>query len=163
MVRGKKPLISHCDFLAGAALSVLLFVTAAARAQSTIIRASLAPDGTTPVGLPPSPEDFGSRYALSRDGTRAVFLTRTALVAEDANDTTDVYMRDLPDGPTVLVSIGSAGAAANSLCAAPAISGNGRYVAFVSAATNLTAEATGGFDQVFVRDTLGGTTEPTRP
>lgn len=44
----------------------------------------------------------------SADGSRAFFTTDEPLVEADADDVTDVYARDLPSGPTSLVSSGSA-------------------------------------------------------
>jgi hypothetical protein len=57
------------------------------------------------------------------------------------------------------VSVSSAGAAANGVSSEPALSGNGRYVAFASRATNLVAGDTNGFEDVFLRDRVTGVTE----
>ena len=59
---------------------------------------------------------------------------------------------------TTLVSVNSSGVKGNGNSNNPAISSDGRYVAFMSAADNL-AGSTNGFWNVFVRDTLTGTTE----
>jgi len=131
-------------------------------AQSTIVRASVAPNGSSS-GLPPandtSPsEDTWPRHSISRDGNWVVFVTRDALVAQDSDSLSDIYLRNIADQTTALVSIGTNGSSANATCYAPAISGDGQYVAFASAASNLTAEPTGGIRQVFVRKLPSGPT-----
>ena len=56
------------------------------------------------------------------------------------------------------VSVGSAGAQADSFSGGSAVSATGRYVVFVSFATNLVAGDTNGTSDVFVRDRLAGVT-----
>ena len=53
---------------------------------------------------------------------------------------------------TTRVSVDSSGAQAGSASQMTAISADGRYVAFVSSATNLVAGDTNGVADVFVRD-----------
>jgi len=60
---------------------------------------------------------------------------------------------------TARVSLTSADQQANGDSYASAISANGRFVAFVSSATNLVPGDTNGRQDVFVRDRAGGTTE----
>src|SRR2546427_11648146 len=55
------------------------------------------------------------------------------------------------------VSVASDGTQANSFSMAPAISPDGRFVAFMSAATNLAGHPSGTFD-VYVRDRATGLT-----
>jgi archaellum component FlaF (FlaF/FlaG flagellin family) len=61
-------------------------------------------------------------------------------------------------GTTSRVSVSSTGTQANDISFVPAISGNGRYVAFTSAASNLVPGDTNGAVDVFVRDRRAGTT-----
>lgn len=63
----------------------------------------------------------------SDDGGRAFFTTDEALVQTDEDEATDVYARDLPGGPTVLVSDGEAEELTASFEAA---SGDGSVVFF---------------------------------
>src|SRR5712691_1611314 len=56
------------------------------------------------------------------------------------------------------VSVASDGTQANSFSMAPAITPDGRFVAFMSTATNLVARATSGTFDVFVHDRLTGAT-----
>ncbi|MBL8057256.1 MAG: PD40 domain-containing protein [Anaerolineales bacterium] len=91
-----------------------------------------------------------SEPALSADGRYVAFVSAAAnLVAGDTNTCLvfgggpnpqpcpDVFVRDLLTGTTTRVSVGPAGAQSNGQSQQPAISADGRYVAFVSAATNL--------------------------
>ncbi len=97
--------------------------------------------------------------SISSDGRYVAFRsTATNLVSGDTNGADDVFVRDLTAGTTTRVSVGSGGAQANSESFQPAISSDGRYVAFRSTATNLVSGDTNGADDVFVRDLTAGTT-----
>jgi Tol biopolymer transport system component len=95
--------------------------------------------------------------AISANGRYVAFSSSaTNLVAGDTNGTTDVFVRDRVTGTTTRVSISTRGAQANG--GAPAISADGRYVAFISSASNLVAGDTDGWQDVFVRDRISRTT-----
>jgi Tol biopolymer transport system component len=66
----------------------------------------------------------------SEDGSRVFFTTDEQLVGGDEDAATDIYARDLPAGPTFLISGGKAGAATASFAAA---SGDGAHVFFTTA------------------------------
>lgn len=79
------------------------------------------------------------------------------LVAGDLNGQGDVFLRDLQLGTTILVSTDASGGQANGGSGAPVISADGRYVAFESGATNLTAlPDSNGFTDIYVKDTQTG-------
>ena len=89
--------------------------------------------------------------AVSADGRYVTFSSRASnLVAGDTNDATDVFVRDRKTHLTRRVSVGPGGAQANNESFPPAISAGGRYVAFISDASNLVA--TNDRKDVFVRD-----------
>ena len=74
------------------------------------------------------------------------------LVANDTNGETDVFVRDLQAGTTALVSGNQAGTATgNGRSEVPVISGDGRFVAFVSRASDLVADDNNDRRDVFVR------------
>ncbi|MFA5891858.1 MAG: hypothetical protein WDA27_13060 [Actinomycetota bacterium] len=76
--------------------------------------------------------------SISADGRFVAFTSAAAnLVSGDLNDEPDIFVRDLTAGRTTRVSVASSGSEANGPSYAPAISGNGRFIAFVSEATNL--------------------------
>jgi TolB protein len=62
------------------------------------------------------------------------------------------------DGTTERVSVSSREAQGNGFSRGPTISGDGRFVAFASAATNLVPRDTNGVDDIFLRDRKEGTT-----
>src|SRR6185295_15675730 len=80
-------------------------------------------------------------------------------VPGDTNNFGDVFVRDVQLGTTVRVSVSSAGLQADSHAYAPSISADGRYVVFLSGATNLVPGDTLGWPDVFLHDLVTGTTE----
>jgi Tol biopolymer transport system component len=76
----------------------------------------------------------------------------STLVAGDTNDAPDVFLRDLVAGTTTRVSLSSGGEQGNGWSGFGSISADGRYVTFISIASNLVPGANGG---LFVRDRLG--------
>jgi Tol biopolymer transport system component len=101
-----------------------------------------------------------SGHSLSADGRFIAFVSLADnLAANDTNDYQDVFVRDIQNGTNILVSVNSAGGgSANGFSTRPVISANGRYVAFVSNAPDLTANKTNRTDDIFVRDLQAGTT-----
>lgn len=65
---------------------------------------------------------FGSRFAISPDGTRVAFISTASLVPGDTNGQPDVFVRDLVSGSTTLASSSSNGAPAT-----PVVSGFLQY------------------------------------
>ncbi|HEX9991521.1 MAG TPA: Calx-beta domain-containing protein, partial [Acidimicrobiales bacterium] len=97
--------------------------------------------------------------SVSDDGRFVAFASDAAdLVAGDANRVRDVFVRDRVAGKTVLVSADAAGGPADGPSGQPAISGDGRYVAFASAASDLVPGDGNGVADVFLRDLAAGTT-----
>ncbi len=68
----------------------------------------------------------------------------------DTNGDDDVFVHDRQTGTTTRVSVRSSGRQGNSHSFSPSISGDGRFVAFDSAASNLVPGDTNGFKDVFV-------------
>src|SRR5437660_497094 len=139
----------------------LLLLTAlggrSAGAQTTV-RVSVASDGT-------EGNDVSLGSALSADGRFVAFdSAATNLVAGDTNGTTDVFVHDRQTGTTERVSVASGGGTqgngkSGGFFAFPALSADGRFVAFQSDATNLVAGDTNGTTDVFVHDRQTATTE----
>jgi len=98
--------------------------------------------------------------AISGDGRFVAFLSGASnLVANDSNQMNDVFVRDRQTGVTERVNVSSSGVQANGQSADPAISADGRFVAFDSFASNLVDLDANGLQDVFVHDRLTGTTE----
>ncbi|MDQ4095521.1 MAG: hypothetical protein M3174_04850 [Actinomycetota bacterium] len=89
---------------------------------------------------------------LSNDANIAAFKSDSSLVAGDSNGFGDIYVRNRTAGTTRRVSIASDGTEGNGLSYSPAISGNGRFVAFISAASTLVSDDGNDVDDVFVHD-----------
>ena len=90
---------------------------------------------------------------ISGDGRFAVFQTSADnLVAGDTNFQIDIFVHDRLLGETSRINLASDGTQSNGLSHSPQISADGRFVVFVSAATNLVAGDTNGRDDIFVRD-----------
>jgi len=91
--------------------------------------------------------------AIDRDGVQTAFWSDSGnLVPGDTNHVADVFVRDLARGTTVRVSVDSAGHEGNGASLNPTLSADGRFVAFVSVATNLVAGDTNARQDVFVHD-----------
>ncbi|MCP5523131.1 MAG: PD40 domain-containing protein [Verrucomicrobiales bacterium] len=82
-----------------------------------------------------------SDRCLSADGRYLVFASEAGnVVAGDANEATDVFLRDLETGAVSLVSVNHAGdGPGNGLSREPIISNDGEWIAFVSTASDLVA------------------------
>jgi Tol biopolymer transport system component len=126
--------------------AVLLVLPAAGAGPGATTRVSVSTGGGQADGRSFVP-------ALSGDGRYAAFYSDASnLVTGDTNVARDVFVRDLQTGQTTRVSVSSAGAQANGDSFAPAISLDGRIVAFASVASNLVDGDTNNANDVFVRD-----------
>lgn len=99
-----------------------------------------------------------SGYAsVSGDGTAIAFGSlATDLISGDSNGRIDVFSRS--GGSTARVSVNGGNVEGDIDSDLTAISATGRYVVFRSAATNLDPADTSSDDDIFLRDTLSGTT-----
>lgn len=100
-----------------------------------------------------------SAFSASADGRYIAYASAADnLVSGDTNGFRDVFVRDLASDTNLLVSADPSGVSGNGISTEPAISGDGRYVAFTSGATNLVAGDANQATDVFVRDLQTGTT-----
>ena len=79
-------------------------------------------------------------------------------MSTDTNSATDVFLHDMVTGRTEMVSVSDAGVQGIRESYAPSMSGDGRYVVFVSYADNLVPGDQNNERDVFVRDVVTGTT-----
>jgi hypothetical protein len=115
-------------------------------------KVSVASDGT-------QGNQSSSWPAISADGRYVAFdSTASTLVANDTNGWSDIFVHDRETGQTTRVSVTSEGVQGNQASWHPAISANGRYVAFDSRATNLVPGDSNGTWDVFVHDRATGAT-----
>ncbi len=98
--------------------------------------------------------------AISEDGRLVAFVSAASnLIPGDTNGQGDVFIHDRHTGATERVSVDSAGNEADGSSEAPAVSADGRFVAFVSVASNLVVRDTNGQGDIFVHDRQTGATE----
>jgi Tol biopolymer transport system component len=97
---------------------------------------------------------------ISEDGRFVAFRSSADnLVAGDTNGRNDIFMHDRKNATTWLASVSGAGKLGNHDSDYPAISSDGRFVAFESRASNLVAGDTNACTDAFVHDNVTGTTE----
>ena len=101
---------------------------------------------------------FHSSMQFSGDARFLVYSAISAQVALDTNGIADVYLYDFVTQSNFLVSQGNPPGAASGPSDSPAISNDGRFVAYRSTATNLVAGATNGLPNVFLYDRQTGAT-----
>ncbi|MEQ1871678.1 MAG: Ig-like domain-containing protein, partial [Vicinamibacterales bacterium] len=100
-----------------------------------------------------------SSVALSGDGRFVAFVSSASnLVGGDTNGSDDVFVRDRSTGAVQRVSVSTSGAQGSGFIGRPAISADGRFVAFDSSASTLVADDTNGRRDIFLRDRQTGQT-----
>ncbi|MGH2685292.1 MAG: TolB family protein, partial [Actinomycetota bacterium] len=118
----------------------------------TTTRVSVDADGGDPNG-------FSREATISADGRHVAFTSGASdLVAGDGNGEFDVFVRDLVAGTTTRASVDLLGGDSDWDSNTDSLSGDGRYVAFTSIATDLVVGDGNAAPDVFVRDLLLGTT-----
>jgi Tol biopolymer transport system component len=104
--------------------------------------------------------DRSLQSSISFDGRYVAFSSvATNLVPGDTNGKIDVFVHDRLYGITKRISESAAGVPGNDYSYLPRFSGDGRYVSFESAATNLVPGDTNQSHDVFLHDRRFGTTE----
>jgi uncharacterized repeat protein (TIGR01451 family) len=146
--------------------AALLGPAGALAAHNVVEPISVAPDGAIGNDSSVAGDHLGDYSDMTPDGRFVVFASAASnLVAGDTNGVGDVFVRDRRTGVTERVSLGRKGAEGNGdsnfggIASAPAISDDGRYVAFKSDASNLVKRDRNQLTDVFVRDRAAGTTE----
>jgi Tol biopolymer transport system component len=114
------------------------------RQTNAVVRVSAGPGGVDAAGT-------HSHATISADGQHIAFAsTASTLVADDTNGYTDVFVYDVARQTTVLVSRRLDGGPTNGNSHWAAISADGRFVAFLSSATNMLPNGAAG--QIFLHD-----------
>lgn len=105
------------------------------------------------------PNNTSSDPSISADGRVVAYTTFASDVgANDFNGTLDVFVLDRKKGRTERVSVATDDRAGNGPSFAPAISGNGRFVAFQSGSDTLGPGDTNSAQDIYVRDRKARTT-----
>jgi RHS repeat-associated protein len=117
------------------------------RTAGTTVRVSVATGGSQSNGLSEEP-------AISDDGRLIVFRSAANnLVSSDTNSVSDIFVHNRVEGTTVRVSLTSNGSQLSSSSNNPAISGDGRFVAFD---TQAQLDSDDAYEDVFVLDLSRG-------
>lgn len=97
------------------------------------------------IAIPPS---------ITRDGSRVAFGSFASNLTDgvSTNGRSQIYVRDLEEGTTILISKNDTGDAQNgsSPDLPPSICPDGDFVTFASSATNLDSSSSGGFQEIFI-------------
>ena len=122
------------------------------RTTGATSRVSIATGGAEATGTSTS-------AAVSADGRHVAFASDASdLVSGDNNGVRDIFVHDRQTGITTRVSLNSAGIEADGSSDEPALSADGRYVAFWSNAENLVTGDGNFAPDVFVHDLDTGAT-----
>jgi Tol biopolymer transport system component len=89
---------------------------------------------------------------MAADGRYVAFTSAASNFDTLSTGAPGTFVRDLKTSATFRVSVSSTGASANGTSLRPAISDDGRYIAFDSLGTNLVSPDTNGYADVFFRD-----------
>ena len=108
---------------------------------------------------PPTIKHRNARPAISADGRVVVFQsTSPNIVSGDSSGARHIYAYDRITKKITRVSVNDSGKPGDKQSFGASISSDGRYVAFISDATNLVEGDTNDKQDVFVRDRKKGTT-----
>jgi Tol biopolymer transport system component len=117
----------------------------------TTLRVSVASDGT-------EGDERSVQPVISGNGEVVAFTSQADnLVPDDTNGSSDVFVHDQRTGVTRRVSLAADGTQADGMSFSPALSASGRFVAFLSTATNLVPGLAPTNVNVYVRDLKTGT------
>lgn len=153
----------HIKYIGRVLAVMMLLALQAGLTPVAVLPAHAAPGDLTRVSVDSSGAEANGRSfsgQLSADGRYVVFVSAaTNLVPDDTNNAEDVFVKDRQTGAATLVSAASqTGEQANNGSGTPAISNDGRYVAFYSDASNLVSGDTNGVGDIFARDIQAGVT-----
>ena len=103
--------------------------------------------------------EIHDQLAISADGRYVAFATDALELKSTKQGWGEVYVHDCRSGKTEPVALTSDGKRANGVSLDPAISGDGRYVAFYSQATDLASGGSGTpYGGIFLHDRQSGET-----
>nr|BFE74813.1 hypothetical protein GCM10020092_081140 [Actinoplanes digitatis] len=146
---------------------IVLSAATAVTVVTTAVAASSAAQADEPTGVSRvsvaydgEPASDSSHFpVVSGDGQVVAFGSNAAnIVRQDFNNVYDTFVRDLSTGVSTRVSVATDGTPANAASYGAALSYDGRFVAFYSAARNLVPGDTNNASDVFVHDRQTGTT-----
>ena len=140
-------------------LSVLLVFSLVFHFAVAIERVSVSPTGEQ--GNADSGEfPFHNDRFISGSGRFVVFASSaTNLTENDVNGYTDIFVKDTLNNTVELISVSSGGQQSNADSELLSITKNGRYVSFLSKASNLVAHDGNNTTDMFIHDRQTGITD----
>jgi Tol biopolymer transport system component len=149
--------ISNAENLSGDDVTPYdIFVRDTATNTTTLVSRAT---GTAPMN---GADGLSAGAAISADGRYVAFSSNgDNLSPDDVNSIPNIFVRDTATNTTTLISRQTGTAAMNGGdfgSSNPAISSDGRYVAFESFAKNLSGDDGDGYQDIFLRDTATNTT-----
>jgi hypothetical protein len=103
---------------------------------------------------------YSGFFRMSANGRFVLFdSANNNVVSGDTNSKIDIFLRDLKNNTTEMVSLTSSGGLPNDASSGADISADGRYVAFKSYASNIVSGDTNGSWDIFIRDRKLATTK----
>lgn len=97
--------------------------------------------------------DYSESPSVTADGRYVAFVSFASnLVPDDNNNDGDIFLYDRLKGETKRISVANDGTEANGLSIRPSISADGRYVAFMSFASNLVPNDNNGNSDIYIYD-----------
>jgi hypothetical protein len=118
--------------------------------------------GQLPAGLSSILDAYGAEandIFADATGTYIVFATETALVDNDQNGLSDVYLYDISTEMVAPLSRNAQGYTANGASTQSRIDGGGNYVVYTSEASDLIAGDTNGVSDIYINVIALGLTE----
>jgi len=110
------------------------------------------------------PDASASFPEISADGRYVTYTTEASnLVPEDNNGREDVFVYDRLQSKTLRVSLSNQGVQIDGFSSYPAVSANGKVIAFMSDATNLVENDDNNWVDVYVADLTNGDPPPAIP
>ena len=114
---------------------------------------------TTCISVSPPQSSDSYRPVISANGRFVAFTSFAShLIPDDSNDVRDAFVYDRSTGNTTRISVASSGVQANGDSQVESITADGRYIAFLSDASNLVSNDTNSTSDAFLHDRLTGTT-----
>jgi uncharacterized repeat protein (TIGR01451 family) len=95
-------------------------------------------------------------FSFSPDGTKVTFDSSATNLLPSPTQSSDIFVKDLTTGAVTLVSADGNGVEGNGASSFPVFSPDGTEMAFVSTSTNLTAGATTGQSEVYIKNLVSG-------
>jgi len=133
-------------------LSILPVAIHAATVVHTIALATVGSSGN-------GGNDDARASSISADGTKIAFSSSaTDLISGLTTVGTNIFLYDISDGSTTLLTAGSSGNGGNGSSQDPSISEDGTKIAFYSYASDLVGAPANGLANVFLYDTSDGST-----